>query len=55
LPEEEMRRAKWSRKNFLLVAGLSLIGVHFGSMLVNFVAKKSARSHSEAKKDDHRE
>ncbi|XP_064002207.1 uncharacterized LOC128706666 homolog [Pogoniulus pusillus] len=46
-----MRKTSWSRKNFLLVAGLSLIGVHFGSMLVNFVAKKSARSQSEAKKD----
>lgn len=51
LAEEEMKKAGWSRKNFLLVAGLSLIGVHFGSMLVNFVAKKSVRSHSEAKKD----
>ncbi|XP_075003823.1 uncharacterized protein LOC142081129 [Calonectris borealis] len=50
-----MRKTSWSRKNFLLVAGLSLIGVHFGSMLVNFVAKKSVRSHSEAKKEDHRE
>lgn len=52
LPEEEMKKASWSRKNFLLVAGLSLIGVHFGSMLVNFVAKKSVQSHSEAKKGD---
>ncbi|XP_074772308.1 uncharacterized protein LOC141965070 [Athene noctua] len=48
-----MRKASWSRKNFLLVAGLSLIGVHFGSMLVNFVAKKSVQSHSEARKDRH--
>uniref|UniRef100_A0A8D2MVR0 Uncharacterized protein n=1 Tax=Zonotrichia albicollis TaxID=44394 RepID=A0A8D2MVR0_ZONAL len=36
-----MKKTSWSRKNFLLVAGLSLIGVHIGSMLVNFVAKKS--------------
>ncbi|XP_074006657.1 uncharacterized protein [Numenius arquata] len=50
-----MRRTSWSRKNFLLLAGLSVIGVHFGSMLVNFVAKKSVRSHSEAKKEDRRE
>ncbi|XP_072713548.1 uncharacterized protein [Ciconia boyciana] len=48
-----MRKASWSRKNFLLGAGLLLIGVHFGSMLVNFVAKKSVRSRSEAKKEDH--
>lgn len=53
MSSEEMRKASWSRKNFLLVAGLSLIGVHLGSMLVNFVAKKSAQSHSEAKKDRH--
>ncbi|XP_059696432.1 uncharacterized LOC128706666 homolog [Haemorhous mexicanus] len=46
-----MKKTTWSRKNFLLVAGLSLIGVHIGSMLVNFVAKKSAQSHSEAKRD----
>ncbi|XP_068042186.1 uncharacterized protein [Anomalospiza imberbis] len=46
-----MKKTTWSRKNFLLVAGLSLIGVHIGSMLVNYVAKKSAQSHSEAKKD----
>lgn len=51
LPEAEMKKARWSRKNFLLVAGLSLIGVHFGSLLVNYVAKKSAQSHSEAKKE----
>ncbi|XP_076191214.1 uncharacterized protein LOC143158743 [Aptenodytes patagonicus] len=50
-----MRKASWSRTNFLLVAGLSLIGVHFGSMLVNFVAKKSVQSHSGAKKEDHHE
>lgn len=48
-----MRKANWNRKNFLLVVGLSVIGVHFGSMLVNFVAKKSAHSHSETKKDRH--
>lgn len=52
LPEEEMRKASWSRKNLLLVAGLAFIGVHFGTMLVNFVAKKSVRSHLETKKDD---
>ncbi|XP_058689866.1 uncharacterized LOC128706666 homolog [Poecile atricapillus] len=46
-----MKKTTWSRKNFLLVAGLSLIGVHLGSMVVNFVAKKSAQSHSEAKRD----
>lgn len=50
-----MRKASWSKKNILLVAGLSLIGFHFGTMLVNFVAKKSARSHSETKRDDHHE
>ncbi|XP_057238986.1 uncharacterized LOC128706666 homolog [Malurus melanocephalus] len=48
-----MKKTTWSRKNFLLVAGLSLIGVHLGSMLVNLVAKKSAQSHSEAKRDRH--
>uniref|UniRef100_A0A8C5NI36 Uncharacterized protein n=1 Tax=Junco hyemalis TaxID=40217 RepID=A0A8C5NI36_JUNHY len=36
-----MKKTSWSRKNFLLVAGLSLIGVHIGSMLVNFVAKNN--------------
>ncbi|XP_055582159.1 uncharacterized LOC128706666 homolog [Falco biarmicus] len=46
-----MKKANWSRKKFLLVAGLSLIGFHFGSMLVNFAAKKSVQSHSEAKKN----
>uniref|UniRef100_A0A8C7EEK1 Uncharacterized protein n=1 Tax=Nothoprocta perdicaria TaxID=30464 RepID=A0A8C7EEK1_NOTPE len=44
-------KTRWNRKNFLLVAGLSLIGVHIGSMLVNLVAKKSVHSHSEIKKD----
>ncbi|XP_062427540.1 uncharacterized LOC128706666 homolog [Rhea pennata] len=44
-------KTSWSRKNFLLVAGLSLIGVHVGSILVNLVAKKSVQSHSEIKKD----
>lgn len=46
-----MKKTTWIRRNFLLVAGLSVIGVHLGSMLVNFVAKKSAQSHSEAKRD----
>lgn len=46
-----MKKTPWIRKNFLLVAGLSVIGVHLGTMLVNFAAKKSAQSHSEAKRD----
>ncbi|XP_063247585.1 uncharacterized LOC128706666 homolog [Prinia subflava] len=46
-----MKKTSWIRKNFLLVAGLSVIGVHLGTMLVNFVAKKSAQSQSETKRD----
>ncbi|XP_075420114.1 uncharacterized protein LOC142462277 [Tenrec ecaudatus] len=39
-----MRNISWIRKNWLLVAGVSFIGVHLGTYLIQRAAKHSARS-----------
>uniref|UniRef100_A0A7M4F286 Uncharacterized protein n=1 Tax=Crocodylus porosus TaxID=8502 RepID=A0A7M4F286_CROPO len=39
-----MKRTSWLRKNWLLVAGLSFLGVHTGTYLIQRVAKNSVKS-----------
>ncbi|XP_075867041.1 uncharacterized protein LOC142876866 [Microcebus murinus] len=44
-----MKNTSWVRKNWLLVAGLSLIGVHLGTYFIQRAAKQSVKSQSGAK------
>ncbi|XP_060641832.1 uncharacterized protein [Anolis sagrei] len=39
-----MKKISWIRKNWLLVAGLTFVGVHLGTYLVQKAAKSSAKS-----------
>ncbi|XP_062813798.1 uncharacterized LOC128706666 homolog [Anolis carolinensis] len=39
-----MKKISWIRKNWLLVAGLTFVGVHLGTYLVQRAAKSSAKS-----------
>ncbi|XP_042550631.1 McKusick-Kaufman/Bardet-Biedl syndromes putative chaperonin [Dipodomys spectabilis] len=41
-----MKNSSWIRKNWLLVAGVSFIGVHLGTYFMQRVAKQSVRSQS---------
>ncbi|XP_067421403.1 uncharacterized protein [Emydura macquarii macquarii] len=45
-------RTSWVRKNWLLVAGLSFLGVHIGTYLIQRAAKNSAKSAFEIKQKD---
>uniref|UniRef100_A0A8D2J5S8 Uncharacterized protein n=1 Tax=Varanus komodoensis TaxID=61221 RepID=A0A8D2J5S8_VARKO len=39
-----MTKISWIRKNWLLVAGLSFVGFHVGTYLIQRAAKSSAKS-----------
>ncbi|XP_075452154.1 uncharacterized protein LOC142492864 [Ascaphus truei] len=39
-----MKNITWLRKNWLLVAGMSFLGIHFGTYFIQKVAKSSAKS-----------
>ncbi|XP_074845458.1 uncharacterized protein LOC142010845 [Carettochelys insculpta] len=47
-----MRKTSWIRKNWLLVAGLSFLGVHLGTYFIQRAAKNSAKSALEIKQKD---
>lgn len=49
---QAMKKVSWIRKNWLLVAGLSFIGVHLGTYLIQKAAKSSAKSGLEIKSKD---
>lgn len=42
--KEEMKNTSWIRKNWLLVAGVSFIGVHLGTYFMQRAAKQSVKS-----------
>ncbi|XP_059576154.1 uncharacterized LOC128706666 homolog [Alligator mississippiensis] len=44
-----MKKTSWLRKNWLLVAGLSFLGVHIGTYLIQRAAKNSVKSTVEIK------
>ncbi|XP_060128405.1 uncharacterized LOC128706666 homolog [Zootoca vivipara] len=44
-----MKKISWIRKNWLLVAGLSFVGVHLGTYFIQRAAKSSAKSSLEIK------
>ncbi|XP_073930446.1 uncharacterized protein [Castor canadensis] len=41
-----MRNNSWIRKNWLLIAGVSFIGVHLGTYFIQRAAKQSVKSQS---------
>ncbi|XP_072799925.1 uncharacterized protein [Vicugna pacos] len=41
-----MKNTSWIRKNWLLTAGVSFIGVHLGTYLIQRAAKQSVKSQS---------
>ncbi|XP_058535644.1 uncharacterized LOC128706666 homolog [Ochotona princeps] len=41
-----MKNTSWIRKNWLLVAGVTFIGVHLGTYLLQRAAKQSVKSQS---------
>ncbi|XP_059561541.1 uncharacterized LOC128706666 homolog [Myotis daubentonii] len=41
-----MKTTSWIRKNWLLVAGVSFIGVHLGTYVIQWAAKQSVKSQS---------
>lgn len=41
-----MKRTSWIRKNWLLVAGVTFIGVHLGTYFIQKYAKQSVKSQS---------
>ncbi|XP_061478535.1 uncharacterized LOC128706666 homolog [Rhineura floridana] len=47
-----MKKIRWIRKNWLLVAGLSFLSIHVGTYLIQRVAKSSAKSSLEIKSKD---
>lgn len=44
--KEEMKNISWIRKNWLLVAGVSFLGVHLGTYFIQRAAKQSVKSQS---------
>ncbi|XP_063104771.1 uncharacterized LOC128706666 homolog [Cavia porcellus] len=42
-------KTSWIRKNWLLVAGVSFIGVHLGTYVIQRAAKQSVKSQAEGK------
>ncbi|KAM4831829.1 uncharacterized protein LOC144255265 [Urocitellus parryii] len=44
-----MKSTSWIRKNWLLVAGVSFIGVHLGTYFMQRAAKQSVKSQSVGK------
>ncbi|KAM5245548.1 uncharacterized protein ACOB6Z_011285 [Ctenodactylus gundi] len=42
-------KTSWIRKNWLLVAGVSFIGVHLGTYIIQRAAKQSAKSQTGGK------
>ncbi|XP_054552340.1 uncharacterized LOC128706666 homolog [Talpa occidentalis] len=44
-----MKNTSWIRKNWLLVAGVSFIGVHLGTYFLQWSAKQSVKSQSVGK------
>ncbi|KAM8920383.1 uncharacterized protein AAEQ78_025995 isoform 2-T2 [Lycaon pictus] len=44
-----MKNTSWIRKNWLLVAGVSFIGVHLGTYFIQRAAKESVKSQSRGK------
>ncbi|KAM9070121.1 uncharacterized protein ACOB8E_014993 isoform 1-T2 [Sarcophilus harrisii] len=42
-----MKQTSWIRRNWLLVAGLTFIGVHFSTYFLQIAAKHSAKSQIE--------
>lgn len=47
--KEEMKNPSWIRKNWLLVAGVTFVGVHLGTYFMQRAAKESVRSQSRDK------
>ncbi|XP_069787970.1 uncharacterized protein [Narcine bancroftii] len=45
-----MKNRRWLRQNWLLVAALSLFGIHSVTYLMQKFVKKSTQFHSELKK-----
>ncbi|KAM4842288.1 uncharacterized protein RHO17_021416 isoform 1-T2 [Thomomys bottae] len=41
-----MKNPSWIRKNWLLVAGVSFIGLHLGTYFMQRIAKHSVKSQS---------
>ncbi|XP_070341664.1 uncharacterized protein [Equus asinus] len=41
-----MKNISWIRKNWLLVAGVSFLGVHLGTYFIQRAAKQSVKSQS---------
>ncbi|KAM8775116.1 uncharacterized protein V5649_017461 [Rhynchonycteris naso] len=50
-----MKNTSWIRKNWLLVAGVSFIGVHLGTYLMQRAAKQSVKSQAGGKPNSTRE
>ncbi|XP_068931512.1 uncharacterized protein [Petaurus breviceps papuanus] len=50
-----MKQISWIRKNWLLVAGLTFIGVHLGTYFIQVAAKHSAKSQFENKEKNIKE
>uniref|UniRef100_A0A8D2FED4 Uncharacterized protein n=1 Tax=Theropithecus gelada TaxID=9565 RepID=A0A8D2FED4_THEGE len=46
-----MKNTSWIRKNWLLVAGISFIGVHVGTYFLQRSAKQSVKSVSKQTKE----
>jgi len=47
--KEEMKNTCWIRKNWLLVAGVSFVGVHLGTYFIQKAAKQSIKSQPRGK------
>ncbi|XP_055458638.1 uncharacterized LOC128706666 homolog [Psammomys obesus] len=45
-----MKNHSWIRKNWLLVAGVTFVGVHLGTYFIQKAAKESVRSQSRDKR-----
>ncbi|XP_073093041.1 uncharacterized protein [Manis javanica] len=47
-----MKNTSWIRKNWLLIAGVSFIGVHLGTYFMQRAAKQSVKSQSRNKQEN---
>ncbi|XP_074065551.1 uncharacterized protein LOC141504446 [Macrotis lagotis] len=50
-----MKQTSWIRRNWLLVAGLTFIGVHLSTYFIQVAAKHSAKSQIEDKVKNNKE
>ncbi|XP_076971404.1 uncharacterized protein LOC143646431 [Tamandua tetradactyla] len=42
-------KISWIKKNWLLVAGVSFVGIHLGTYIIQRTAKQSVKSQSRSK------